>query len=243
MKLTDLGTRIREQREKRGLKQADLAHALQISAQAVSKWERGGNAPDIVTLPQLCKLLGVSADWLLGRFAPDADTFPATVFCSDMTGFARRAARLSPRDLAVWINGLFHQVTEAVLRHDGVPVKYVGDGFLGFFSGPRHADRALEAARLARTLVTEAGLGIVLHAGPIFLGAIGHRDYARPDILGETVNTAFLALGWVAHRFPSRVGVTDEVVRQLESPWPGKKLRRFRPRGAAASIPVYEPSW
>lgn len=241
MKLSDLGARIRDQREKRGLKQSDLGHALQISSQAVSKWERGENAPDIVTLPQLCKLLGVSSDWLLGRFQPDADTFEATVFCSDMTGFARRAARLSPRDLAVWINGLFHQITSAVLRHDGVPVKYVGDGFLGFFSGPRHADRALEAARLARTLVADAGLGIVLHSGPIFLGAIGHRDYARPDILGETVNTAFLAMNWVTRRFASRVGVTDTTVRQLEAPWRGKKARRFRLRGAPTSLPVFEP--
>ena len=60
-----LGDRIRRQREKRGIKQQDIAHALQVSPQAVSKWERGENAPDISLLGPLARLLGVSTDWLL----------------------------------------------------------------------------------------------------------------------------------------------------------------------------------
>ena len=41
MLLSELGNRIRSQRERLGLKQQDIANALQISPQAVSKWERG----------------------------------------------------------------------------------------------------------------------------------------------------------------------------------------------------------
>ena len=37
-------------------------------------------------------------------------------------------------------------VTEAVLHHDGVPVKTVGDGLLAFFSGRDAEARALGAA-------------------------------------------------------------------------------------------------
>src|SRR5437870_338142 len=134
MNLTELGGRIKQLREKRGLKQIAVANALQISAQAVSKWERGENAPDIAILLDLSKLLGVSVDTLLGRREQENDTFPATVFCTDMKGFAARSAIMPPREVAAWANGLFHHVTEAVTRFDGVPVKYVGDGFLGFFS-------------------------------------------------------------------------------------------------------------
>src|SRR5438477_6485551 len=146
MNLTELGARIKQLREKRGLKQIAVANALQISAQAVSKWERGENAPDIAVLLDLSKLLGVSCDTLLGRGENTDDTFEATVFCSDLRGFARRCAEMPPRDVALWANGIFHLITESVVRHDGIPVKYVGDGFLGFFSGPNHAKRALLAA-------------------------------------------------------------------------------------------------
>ncbi len=241
MRLADLGRRIRDRRERCGLKQSDVAHALQISAQAVSKWERGENAPDLAILPDLCRLLGASADWLLGRCAADGDTFPATVLCSDLTGFAARARRLAPRDLAAWINGIFHLITEAVLRHEGVPVKYVGDGFLGFFSGARHADRAFAAAREARTVLPHARVGIALHSGPIFLGAIGHRGYARPDILGETVNTAFLLLPWIARRGRTGLGLTAATADLLEEKPGLGRPRRAALAGAREPVILYEP--
>ncbi|NCQ28719.1 MAG: helix-turn-helix transcriptional regulator, partial [Armatimonadetes bacterium] len=41
MILNELAGRLRQQREKLGLKQLDVANALQVSPQAVSKWERG----------------------------------------------------------------------------------------------------------------------------------------------------------------------------------------------------------
>ena len=44
MNLDELGNRIREQRIKQRLKQQDIANALMLSAQAVSKWERGENS-------------------------------------------------------------------------------------------------------------------------------------------------------------------------------------------------------
>ena len=53
-----LGERIRARRERLGLRQADLAAALGLSAAAVSKWKRGETAPDIGSLLPLAGLLG-----------------------------------------------------------------------------------------------------------------------------------------------------------------------------------------
>ena len=60
-----LGKRISEQRKIKGLKQEDLAEKLNISAQAVSKWENDQSCPDISILPELSKILGISIDELL----------------------------------------------------------------------------------------------------------------------------------------------------------------------------------
>jgi len=217
MNLAILGKRIRALRERRGLKQMDIANALQVSPQAVSKWERGENAPDISLWLNLSQLLGVSCDTLLGR-AEGEDTFEATVFCTGINRFAERCKKKPPRDVALWANGLFYTVTEAVLRHDGVPVKYVGDGFLGFFSGPRHADRAFEAARDARRLLETPDLVIALHTGKVYLGQIGHKEYARLDILGDAVNRAFFAMGWISANLPAGLGVADSTRTAMESP-------------------------
>ena len=60
-----LGKRIAEQRKIKGLKQEELAEKLNISAQAVSKWENDQSCPDISILPELSKILGISIDELL----------------------------------------------------------------------------------------------------------------------------------------------------------------------------------
>jgi class 3 adenylate cyclase len=223
LNLVTLGQRIKDLREKRAMKQRDIANALQISAQAVSKWERGENAPDIAVLLDLSKLLGVSCDTLLGRREKSDDTFEATVLCTSLNGFAQRATSVPPPDVALWANGLFHLVTEAVVRHDGVPVKYVGDGFLGFFSGPNHARRAVQAAVEAKKVMPNPDLVISLNTGDIYLGMIGHSEYARPDIIGDTVNTAFLTLNWAAANLKSGLSITDSVAAKLEGKLPLSK--------------------
>lgn len=60
-----IGKRISLYRKRKNMTQEDLARALGISAQAVSKWENDMACPDISLLPQLAKLLGVSVDTLL----------------------------------------------------------------------------------------------------------------------------------------------------------------------------------
>ena len=60
-----LGKRIAELRRQKELKQDDLAEKLNVSPQAVSKWENDQTCPDISLLPDLAKILGVSVDELL----------------------------------------------------------------------------------------------------------------------------------------------------------------------------------
>ena len=62
-----LGTNIMRLRKEAGLTQEQLANALGISYQAVSKWENGVSCPDISTLPLLADLFSVSIDSLFGR--------------------------------------------------------------------------------------------------------------------------------------------------------------------------------
>jgi len=203
--LQALGARIRLQREKRGLKQNDIAHALQISPQAVSKWERGENAPDIILLVPLAKLLGVSVDWLLGSYVTkDLDVFEATVLVSGVQGARHKSEQLAPKNFAAWINAYCFQITEAVLRYDGIPIKYHGPGILCFFSGANHGERAIRAALHAREIAAEK-VKVGIASGEVFLGSIGHPDYKRPDVIGEPVSIALLAADWAAEHTTSGI--------------------------------------
>ena len=64
MELT-LGKRIAALRKQKDLRQDDIAQLLDISPQAVSKWENDQTCPDIGLLPKLAQILGVTTDELL----------------------------------------------------------------------------------------------------------------------------------------------------------------------------------
>lgn len=61
-----MGQRIAEQRKKLGLSQEELGERLEVSRQAVSKWESDGAVPDVNKLIGMSKLFSVSVGWLLG---------------------------------------------------------------------------------------------------------------------------------------------------------------------------------
>ncbi len=60
----NLGNKIRELRRARNLTQEQLAASLNISPQAVSKWEMGASYPDMTMIPALASLFKVSLDEL-----------------------------------------------------------------------------------------------------------------------------------------------------------------------------------
>lgn len=64
--MTTIGQNIRKLRKERGMTQEELAEKLNISAQAVSKWEMETCSPDISQVIPLTTLFGVSADVLFG---------------------------------------------------------------------------------------------------------------------------------------------------------------------------------
>ena len=57
---------IREARIAKNMTQMNLADEMGVSYQAVSNWERGGSMPDIGKLEELCRILELSLDQLLG---------------------------------------------------------------------------------------------------------------------------------------------------------------------------------
>ncbi len=208
----DIGLKIRLLREKHGLKQINLANALQVTPQAVSKWEKGANLPDVEVLIKIARLFDVTTDYLLGLTEAGTGVFPATVFCSAVTHFQKRSISMESKELAEYTNVLFYDLTESILRFDGVPVKYVGDGFLAFFSGADHPDRAIRAAIHAKKVIYQKDLVIALNSGNIYMGLVGHPRYAARDIVGETVNRAFLVAGWASRNCPSGVAATQAVM-------------------------------
>ncbi len=61
------GERISQLRHSKSMTQEKLGLLLNVSAQAVSKWEKGDSLPDISLLTELANVFDCTTDYLLGR--------------------------------------------------------------------------------------------------------------------------------------------------------------------------------
>ena len=72
-------------RRQKGMSQEELADRLEVSRQAVSRWEMGSTLPDATNLLQLSDIFGVSIDYLL-RDGMETDRREETAFRQFDTG-------------------------------------------------------------------------------------------------------------------------------------------------------------
>lgn len=126
-----IGTNISNLRKSQGLTQAGLAEKVNYSDKAVSKWERGESAPDILTLVSIARVLGVTVDDLL----TDPNALPEQtgavqqamdqVVQKTLKRKADKRIIVQLSSLLVWFVALFFYV---VLSSIGVP-----NSWLAFF--------------------------------------------------------------------------------------------------------------
>lgn len=88
---SSIGEKIAELRKKKGFTQADVGVYLNISYQAVSKWERGESFPDFNTLSRLAQLFGVPISYFEDSTptaveAPAVETPAASVEAEPLNG-------------------------------------------------------------------------------------------------------------------------------------------------------------
>ena len=67
-----LGEKLQLLRRSRGLSQEQLAAELDVSRQAISKWECGDSTPDLDKLRTICTYFGVTTDYLIWERSEDA---------------------------------------------------------------------------------------------------------------------------------------------------------------------------
>ena len=89
----EFAKRLYEQRKKAGLSQEELAAALDVTRQTVSKWEVGDSTPDLAKLTAMGEFFGISLDALvLGREQGNAGAFSVEGLHTALKSARTRAA-------------------------------------------------------------------------------------------------------------------------------------------------------
>lgn len=214
----DLKDTLRDRRKRQGLSQIELAEALGISRQTVSKWETGTALPSAENLMALGKLYGVSVDALLNGAA--AEPVQEAVLRSASVPAPPESRKLfRPRRLWLQILGvllvfdslMFWVEMASGLDRSGFlsidnffsPVsRWMGALLIGLFFAwrDRSTDLNRKISRLIALAALAAGLYTALLPGPWlwrlydFVAYLGAGP--SPDILKPAKNSVSLFFAW-----------------------------------------------
>lgn len=187
--------------------------------------------------PELARHLESHPDLLEGREAE------VTLLFCDIRGFSRVAEKIGAARTFAWINDVMGTLSEAVIRHDGVLVDYIGDELMAMWGAPQaqpdHAELACRAAREMLTRLPEvnarwqAGLGepvdigIGLNSGVVRAGNTGSTRKFKYGPLGNTVNLASRVQGATKY-LKAQVLATGDTVGRLTPDVPRRRLCAVR---------------
>ena len=154
---TKMGELIRQARKAKGLTQKDVAEKLGITDRAVSKWERGGCAPDIALIEELAEILDLTIAELISgeRCIEEAGTEELENVLKETITYSKNEIAAKKKAVnrkvyfsgilgailgiliyfGMWYNGFFHKIG-TYPSPDGTTVTTVYDCRLGYGDSP-----------------------------------------------------------------------------------------------------------
>jgi adenylate cyclase len=135
------------------------------------------------------------------RHTPGGAEVEIGVLFADIRGSTGIAERAGASQFSRLVQQFYQRATRAIEDHDGIVDKFLGDGIMALFipviAGEAYARRAIEAGEGVLAAVNDPKLlaggvrvGVGVHSGPAFVGALGSQDRLDFTALGDTVNVA-----------------------------------------------------
>ncbi len=179
-----------------------------------------------------------------------------TVFFSDIRGFTTISEKLGPEQLVHLLNEYLTEMTNIILRYNGVVDKYMGDAIMAFWNAPlnqpRHAEIAcmasLDMERRLKELqkkwkadgVPHLEIGIGLNTGAAVVGNMGSYDRFDYTAMGDTVNLGSRLEG-INKPYGTRMIISESTKKKVEKKkFLVRKLDMVRVKGKNEPIVIYE---
>ena len=152
----------------------------------------------------------------------DIQLMKCWILVADLQGFTKMSQQIAPEDLAPLVGQWMAHCQEIVQNHKGVLAKFLGDGFLAYWTDRDEKAGAIAAACLDLQRLQESGappFRIMVHYGTISFG--GHSPDASHTMIGQELNFAF-RLEKVAARLNISWIFSDVAAKRLQGHLPLK---------------------
>jgi adenylate cyclase len=171
-----------------------------------------------------------------------------TLLFADIRGSTTLAEKVGPTEFHRIVDRFYKASTEVLVETDALIDKLVGDEVVALYApgiaGPDFVRKAIRAAR-KMLLATGHGradgpwlpIGIGIHTGKVYVGAVGSADGVSDiTVLGDPANTAARLASQAA---AGEVLVTDETCRLAGLPDDTCEKRRLQLKGRAQPADVH----
>jgi adenylate cyclase len=121
----------------------------------------------------------------------------ASLLFADVRGSTALAEGMRPSEFRARMSRFFAIASDAVIEHDGIVDKFVGDEIVAVFipalNGAQHASNAIAAARQVVAMAREKAdlpVGAGVNSGVAYVGAVGDGTEVEFTAMGDPVNVA-----------------------------------------------------
>src|SRR5919202_3082469 len=146
------------------------------------------------------------------------------VMFSDIRSFTTMSESMTPQDTFTFVNAYLQRVGPAIRQHNGIIVKYLGDGLMAIF--PNGADDAVQAGITKLKKIREYNqqrqvkgyqaiqVGIGIHVGHLMVGMVGEENRMQGDALSDSVNLTARLEGLTKYYGVSML-ISEQVLEKL----------------------------
>lgn len=173
------------------------------------------------------------------------------VMFSDIRSFTTMSESMTPQDTFTFVNAYLQRVGPAIRQHNGIIVKYLGDGLMAIF--PDGADDAVQAGIAKLKKIRQYNqqrqakgyqaiqVGIGIHVGHLMVGMVGEENRMQGDALSDSVNLTARLEGLTKYYGVSML-ISEQVLERLSDPsqYEIRFLDRAIVKGKSEPISVYE---
>jgi class 3 adenylate cyclase len=176
-----------------------------------------------------------------------------TIFFSDIRGFTELSERLTVEENFAFINSYLARVVPIIKENGGFVDKYIGDGIMALFPGPKGPDEAIRSAIAMQVKMVEynhhrakmgyspISMGVGVHTGDLMLGVVGVEERMENTVISDAVNLSS-RLQSITKAFNIGLAISEQAFKELEDPGSYKYrfIGKVKVKGKAEPISVFE---
>ena len=178
-----------------------------------------------------------------------------SILFSDIRGFTSTSESMDAESLVHLLNRYFTPMTEAVLKHEGMLDKYIGDAVMAFFNAPvdveEHAKKACLSAlmmiekldvlnqELAQENIPPIKIGIGINTADVVVGNMGADNRFNYTVMGDGVNLASRVES-LTKNYGVEIIITEFTVAQLDNNFIYREIEKVKVKGKNRAVLIYE---